>query len=87
MRSPRLEKVRRINVRKAHENGAGLVRPVELVIFDDIGYVKQTTEEAEVRFTLLAERNERWSTALTSNLVFSEWDGSSRTRWRPRPRC
>ncbi|NVB42202.1 ATP-binding protein [Pseudenhygromyxa sp. WMMC2535] len=46
----------------------------ELVILDDIGYVKQSAEEAEVLFTLLAERYERRSTALTSNLVFSEWD-------------
>ena len=46
----------------------------ELVILDDIGYVKQSSEEAEVLFTLLAERYERRSTALTSNLVFSEWD-------------
>lgn len=46
----------------------------ELIILDDIGYVKQSSEEAEVLFTLLAERYERRSTALTSNLVFSEWD-------------
>lgn len=46
----------------------------ELVILDDIGYVKQSPEEAEVLFTLLAERYERRSTALTSNLVFSEWE-------------
>ncbi len=46
----------------------------ELVILDDIGYVQQTSEEAEVLFTLLAERYERRSTAITSNLVFSDWD-------------
>jgi DNA replication protein DnaC len=46
----------------------------DLVILDDIGYVTQTAEEAEVLFTLLAERYERRSTALTSNLVFSEWE-------------
>lgn len=46
----------------------------ELIILDDIGYVTQSTEEAEVLFTLLAERYERRSTAITSNLVFSEWD-------------
>jgi len=46
----------------------------ELVILDDIGYVQQSPEEAEVLFTLLAERYERRSIALTSNLVFSEWD-------------
>lgn len=45
----------------------------ELLIVDDIGYVKQTPEEAEVLFTLLAERYERRSTLITSNLVFSEW--------------
>ncbi len=46
----------------------------ELIILDDIGYVQQSSEEAEVLFTLLAERYERQSIALTSNLVFSEWD-------------
>ncbi len=46
----------------------------DLVILDDIGYVNQSAEEAEVLFTLLAERYERRSTAITSNLVFSDWD-------------
>lgn len=46
----------------------------ELVILDDIGYVQQTPEEAEVLFTLLAERYERRSLFITSNLVFSQWD-------------
>ena len=46
----------------------------DLVVLDDIGYVQQNLEEAEVLFTLLAERYERRSVALTSNLVFSEWD-------------
>jgi len=46
----------------------------DVVILDDIGYVQQTRDEAEVLFTLLAERYERRSVILTSNLVFSEWD-------------
>lgn len=46
----------------------------DLIILDDIGYVKQSSEEAEVLFTLLAERYERRATAITSNLMFSEWD-------------
>jgi DNA replication protein DnaC len=46
----------------------------DLLILDDIGYIKQSSEDAEVLFTLLAERYERRSTAITSNLVFSEWD-------------
>lgn len=46
----------------------------ELLILDDIGYVQQTEEEVEVLFTLLAERYERRSMLITSNLVFSEWE-------------
>jgi len=45
-----------------------------VVILDDIGYVQQSREEMEVLFTLLAERYERRSVIITSNLVFSEWD-------------
>jgi DNA replication protein DnaC len=46
----------------------------EVVILDDLGYIQQSPEEAEVLFTLLAERYERRSVILTSNLVFGEWD-------------
>jgi len=46
----------------------------ELLILDDIGYVKQSAEEAEVLFTLIAQRYERRSVMITSNLVFSEWE-------------
>ena len=46
----------------------------ELLILDDIGYVKQSAEEAEVLFTLIAQRYERRSMMITSNLVFSEWE-------------
>ena len=35
---------------------------------------EETAEEAEVLFTLMAERYERRSLIITSNLVFSEWD-------------
>jgi DNA replication protein DnaC len=46
----------------------------DVVILDDIGYVQQSPDEIEVLFTLLAERYERRSVVITSNLVFSEWD-------------
>lgn len=45
-----------------------------LIVIDDIGYVQQSRDEMEVLFTFLAERYERKSVAITSNLVFSEWD-------------
>jgi len=44
------------------------------LILDDIGYVQHNRDEMEVLFTLLAERYERRSVILTTNLVFSEWD-------------
>ena len=46
----------------------------DLLILDDIGYVQQNAEEIEVLFTLMAERYERRSLLITSNLVFGEWD-------------
>ena len=46
----------------------------QVVILDDIGYVQQSRDEMEVLFTLLAERYERRSVVITSNLVFSQWD-------------
>ncbi|MCI0463855.1 MAG: IS21-like element helper ATPase IstB [Gemmataceae bacterium] len=46
----------------------------EALILDDLGYVQQSREEMEVLFTLLAERYERGSVCLTSNLPFSQWE-------------
>jgi DNA replication protein DnaC len=46
----------------------------DVVIIDDIGYVQQNRDEMEVLFTFLAERYERKSLMISSNLVFSEWD-------------
>ena len=39
------------------------------LIIDEMGYVQQSREEMEVLFTLLAERYERGSVLLTSNLL------------------
>jgi DNA replication protein DnaC len=39
----------------------------DAVILDDLGYVQQTADEAEVLFTLMAERYERRSLIITSN--------------------
>jgi DNA replication protein DnaC len=46
----------------------------DAIIIDDIGYVQQSREEMEVLFTLLADRYERSSLMLTSNLPFSDWE-------------
>ncbi len=46
----------------------------DVIIIDDIGYVQHSREEMEVLFTFLAERYERKSLMISSNLMFSEWD-------------
>jgi len=46
----------------------------DAVVLDDIGYVQQSRDEMEVLFHFLAERYERKSVVITSNLVFSQWD-------------
>jgi DNA replication protein DnaC len=46
----------------------------DAVILDDIGYVQQDRDEMEVLFTFLAQRYERRSVIITSNLLFRDWD-------------
>lgn len=46
----------------------------EGLVIDDLGYVQQSREEMEVLFTLLAERYERGSVLISSNLPFSKWE-------------
>ena len=46
----------------------------DLLIIDDLGYLPQGAEESEVLLTLIAERYERRSLGITSNLVFSQWE-------------
>ena len=46
----------------------------DCVILDDLGYVQQSQPEMEVLFSFLAERYERGSVMISSNLPFSAWD-------------
>jgi DNA replication protein DnaC len=46
----------------------------DVLIIDDIGYVEQNRDEMEVLFILLADRYERGSLMITSNLPFSKWE-------------
>lgn len=46
----------------------------EALVIDDLSYIPQEREETDVLFVLLAERYERRSVVLTSNLPFSKWD-------------
>ena len=47
----------------------------EGLIVDDLGYIQQSRDDMDVVFTLLAERYERGSVLMTSNLPFSKWEG------------
>ena len=46
----------------------------DVILIDDIGYIKQNRHQMEVLFSLLSERYERKSVMISSNLVFSKWD-------------
>jgi DNA replication protein DnaC len=81
---PAFKLVQRLLVGQARSRARGrALRQLDrydAVILDDLGYVQQDREEMEVLFTFLAERYERKSVILTSNLVFSSGTRSSRTR-------
>ncbi len=46
----------------------------DAIIIDDIGYVQQDKYEMEVLFTLLADKYEKTSIMISSNLPFSGWE-------------
>lgn len=46
----------------------------QAIIIDDISYVPQNRDETDVLFVLLADRYERKSVVITSNLPFSKWN-------------
>jgi DNA replication protein DnaC len=46
----------------------------DVIIVDDIGYIKKTSQETQVLFELIAHRYETGSLIITSNQPFSAWD-------------
>jgi DNA replication protein DnaC len=75
--APTFKLVQQLLAAKRELRLAGWLRKLDqfdAVILDDLGYVQQEREEMEVLFTFLAERYERRSVLLSSNLVFSKWD-------------
>jgi DNA replication protein DnaC len=58
----------------ALERSLKRLRKHDALLIDDIGYVQHDREEMEVLFTLLADRYERASVMITSNLPFSQWE-------------
>lgn len=46
----------------------------QVLVIDDIGYVKNTDAENQVLFEFIAHRFESGSLVITSNQPFSQWD-------------
>ena len=46
----------------------------QVIIIDDIGYVRKTDAETQVLFEFIAHRYESGSLIITANQPFSEWD-------------
>jgi DNA replication protein DnaC len=46
----------------------------DLLVLEDLGYVKQSEAETSVLFELIAHRYERKSLLITANQPFSQWD-------------
>ena len=46
----------------------------QVLVIDDIGYVKKTDAETGVLFEFIAHRYESGSLIITSNQPFSQWD-------------
>ena len=50
------------------------VRGPSLLIIDEIGYLPMSREQANLFFQVIAQRYEKGSVILTSNLSFGQWD-------------
>ena len=49
------------------------IRNVDLLILDEMGYVSFDRYQSELLFKVIAERSERGSIIVTTNLAFSDW--------------
>jgi DNA replication protein DnaC len=52
------------------------VNAYRLLIVDEIGYLPMSRERANLFFQVVAQRYERGSMILTSNLTFGSWDSA-----------
>lgn len=46
----------------------------DFLVLDELGYLPQTNDGADLLFQLISQRDERKSIMITTNLTFSEWD-------------
>lgn len=55
------------------ERMLGMLSKIDLLIVDELGYISFSRSGAELLFQVFADRYERGSILITSNLPFSEW--------------
>ncbi len=55
-----------------------LMGRVDLLIIDELGYLKLTRQSAELFFKLIVKRYERGSVIVTSNKAFEQYDENAR---------
>ena len=77
--SPNAANCREISLQKAKQDlelidALSKLDKFQLLIIDDIGYVKKSERETQVLFELIAHRYESGSLIITANQPFSEWD-------------
>lgn len=65
-------------LREAHDNyqlrkTEKAIAGTDLLLLDELSYVSYTQDESELLFKVIAERSERTSTVITTNLEFSRW--------------
>ena len=46
----------------------------DLIVCDELGYIPQTKDGADLFFQFISQRYERKSLIITTNLTYSEWD-------------
>jgi DNA replication protein DnaC len=46
----------------------------DLIVCDELGYIPQEPQGADLFFQLISQRSERKSIAITTNLTYSEWE-------------
>ena len=46
----------------------------ELLVLDELGYIAQSQDGADLFFQLISQRTERKSLLITTNLTYSQWD-------------
>lgn len=62
------------NMKGTLNNFLGMLKKVELIVIDEIGFVPLHKDSAELLFQVISDCYERKSLIITSNLEFSQWN-------------